>query len=49
PSSSVIAVIGEGVILPCHVAADNFPEEFSVQWIFHKQSQKITVSTYDGK
>ncbi|KAM6364600.1 butyrophilin subfamily 2 member A1-like [Pluvialis apricaria] len=49
PSSSVIAVIGEGVVLPCHVVPDNIPEVFSVQWIFHEQSQKITVSRYDGK
>ncbi|XP_076219614.1 butyrophilin subfamily 2 member A1-like [Aptenodytes patagonicus] len=49
PTSSVIGVIGEGVILPCHVVAHNIPEVFSVQWIFHEQSQKITVSRYDGK
>uniref|UniRef100_A0A8B9T1E9 Ig-like domain-containing protein n=1 Tax=Anas platyrhynchos TaxID=8839 RepID=A0A8B9T1E9_ANAPL len=29
--------------------AENFPEIFSVQWIFNEQSQKIPVSTYDGK
>ncbi|XP_072703757.1 butyrophilin subfamily 2 member A1-like [Ciconia boyciana] len=49
PNSSIIGVIGEGVVLPCHVVADNIPEVFSVQWIFHEQSQKITVSRYDGK
>ncbi|NWI28048.1 BT2A1 protein, partial [Sula dactylatra] len=49
PNSSIIGVIGEGVVLPCHVAADNIPEVFSVQWIFHEQSQKIIVSRYDGK
>ncbi|KAM6107556.1 butyrophilin subfamily 2 member A1-like [Phoenicopterus ruber ruber] len=49
PNSSIIGVIGERVILPCHVVADNIPEEFSVQWIFHEQSRKITVSRYDGK
>ncbi|KAM6033029.1 butyrophilin subfamily 2 member A1-like [Theristicus caerulescens] len=49
PNTSIIGVIGEGVVLPCHVAADNIPEIFSVQWIFHEQSQKITVSRYDGK
>ncbi|XP_059689121.1 butyrophilin subfamily 2 member A1 [Gavia stellata] len=49
PNSSIIGVIGKGVVLPCHVVADNIPEVFSVQWIFHKQSQKITVSRYDGK
>ncbi|KAM6100805.1 butyrophilin subfamily 3 member A2-like, partial [Pterocles gutturalis] len=49
PNSSITGVIGEGVILPCHVVAENIPEEFSVQWIFHEQSQKITVSGYDGK
>lgn len=49
PNSSIIGVIGEGVILPCHVVAHNIPEVFSVQWIFHEQSQKITVSRYDGK
>ncbi|KFP54607.1 hypothetical protein N323_08691, partial [Cathartes aura] len=49
PSSSIIGVIGESVVLPCHVVADNIPEVFSVQWIFHEQSQKINVSRYDGK
>ncbi|XP_071888221.1 butyrophilin subfamily 2 member A1-like isoform X2 [Anas platyrhynchos] len=49
PNSSVIGVIGEGVVLPCYVVAENFPEIFSVQWIFNEQSQKIHVSTYDGK
>ncbi|KFW92741.1 Butyrophilin subfamily 3 member A3, partial [Phalacrocorax carbo] len=49
PNSSIIGVIGKGVVLPCHVAADNIPEVFSVQWIFHEESQKITVSRYDGK
>ncbi|KAM9273608.1 butyrophilin subfamily 2 member A1-like [Morus bassanus] len=49
PNSSIIGVIGEGVVLPCHVAAENIPEVFSVQWIFHEQSQKIIVSRYDGK
>ncbi|XP_074994887.1 butyrophilin subfamily 2 member A1-like [Calonectris borealis] len=48
-NSSIIEVIGEGVVLPCHVVADNIPEVFSVQWIFHEQSQKITVNRYDGK
>nr|XP_047912106.1 butyrophilin subfamily 3 member A2-like [Anser cygnoides] len=49
PNSSVIGVIGEGVVLPCYVVAENIPEIFSVQWIFNEQSQKIPVSTYDGK
>ncbi|XP_049653673.1 butyrophilin subfamily 2 member A1-like [Accipiter gentilis] len=49
PISSIIGVIGESVVLPCHVVADNIPEVFSVQWIFHEQPQKITVSRYDGK
>uniref|UniRef100_A0A663EYR8 Uncharacterized protein n=1 Tax=Aquila chrysaetos chrysaetos TaxID=223781 RepID=A0A663EYR8_AQUCH len=49
PNSSIIGVIGESVVLPCHVVADNIPEVFSVQWIFHELSQKITVSRYDGK
>lgn len=37
------------MVLPCYVVAENFPEIFSVQWIFNEQSQKIPVSTYDGK
>ncbi|KFR07657.1 hypothetical protein N306_01861, partial [Opisthocomus hoazin] len=49
PNSSITGVIGEGVLLPCHVVADEIPEEFSVQWIFHEQSQKTIVSRYDGK
>ncbi|XP_052561145.1 butyrophilin subfamily 2 member A1-like [Tympanuchus pallidicinctus] len=49
PRSSITGVIGEGVILPCYVVAENIPEIFSVQWIFNGQSEKITVSTYHGK
>ncbi|XP_072214341.1 butyrophilin subfamily 3 member A2-like [Excalfactoria chinensis] len=49
PNSSIIGVIGEGVILPCYVAAENIPEIFSVQWIFKGQSEKIMVITYNGK
>ncbi|XP_021238287.1 CD276 antigen homolog [Numida meleagris] len=49
PSSSITGVIGEGVILPCYMAAENIPEIFSVQWIFNGQSQKITVSAYNGE
>ncbi|KFO82030.1 hypothetical protein N303_13490, partial [Cuculus canorus] len=49
PHSSVVGVIGEGIILPCHVVAENIPEEFSVQWVFHEEPQEITVSRYDGR
>lgn len=49
PSSSITGVIGEGVILPCYVVPENIPEIFSVQWIFNAKSEKITVSTYNGK
>nr|XP_025975908.1 butyrophilin subfamily 3 member A2-like [Dromaius novaehollandiae] len=49
PYTSVTGIIGEGVVLPCHVAAEHIPEMFSVQWIFNEQLEKITVSRYDGK
>ncbi|OXB53353.1 hypothetical protein ASZ78_006846 [Callipepla squamata] len=49
PSSTITGVIGQGVVLPCYVVAENIPEIFSVQWIFNGQSQKITVSSYNGK
>ncbi|KAM6226102.1 butyrophilin subfamily 2 member A1-like [Porphyrio hochstetteri] len=49
PGSPIVGVIGEGVVLPCLVAADPIPEIFSVQWIFQEQAEKITVSRYDGK
>uniref|UniRef100_A0A669QZP4 Uncharacterized protein n=1 Tax=Phasianus colchicus TaxID=9054 RepID=A0A669QZP4_PHACC len=49
PSSSITGVIGEEVILPCYVVPENIPEIFSVQWIFNAKSEKITVSTYNGK
>ncbi|XP_009947740.1 PREDICTED: butyrophilin subfamily 3 member A2-like [Leptosomus discolor] len=49
PNTPIIGVIGERVVLPCHVVADNIPEVFSVQWIFHEASRKITASRYDGK
>ncbi|XP_051499740.1 butyrophilin subfamily 2 member A1-like [Apus apus] len=48
-NSSIIGVIGEGVVLPCHVVGEDIPETFSVQWVFHEPSQKVTVSRYDGK
>ncbi|KGL72864.1 hypothetical protein N309_11455, partial [Tinamus guttatus] len=49
PYTTVTGVIGEGVVLPCHVVAEHIPEVFSVQWTFNEQSEKITVSRYDGK
>ncbi|XP_025903003.1 butyrophilin-like protein 9 [Nothoprocta perdicaria] len=49
PYTTVTGVIGEEIVLPCRVVAEHVPEIFSVQWIFHEQSEKITVSRYDGK
>ncbi|XP_065606280.1 butyrophilin subfamily 3 member A2-like [Cyrtonyx montezumae] len=49
PSSTITGVIGQGVVLPCYVVAENIPEIFFVQWIFNGQSQKITVSSHNGK
>uniref|UniRef100_A0A8C7A028 Butyrophilin subfamily 1 member A1 n=1 Tax=Nothoprocta perdicaria TaxID=30464 RepID=A0A8C7A028_NOTPE len=49
PCCLVTGVIGEEIVLPCRVVAEHVPEIFSVQWIFHEQSEKITVSRYDGK
>lgn len=49
PRRSILAVVGERVLLPCHVAAEHLTEVFSVRWLFHEQPQPITVSQYDGK
>ncbi|KFP69650.1 hypothetical protein N310_09441, partial [Acanthisitta chloris] len=49
PAASATGIIGKKVLLPCHVAAGGIPEAFSVRWMFHNQSQKITISSYDGK
>ncbi|XP_068779634.1 butyrophilin subfamily 3 member A2-like [Struthio camelus] len=49
PDNPVIGVIGKGVILPCQLKAKTISERLSVQWIFTTNSEKIDVSTYDGK
>ncbi|XP_054254915.1 butyrophilin subfamily 3 member A2-like, partial [Indicator indicator] len=48
-SSSIIGLIGDRVLLPCHLPAAHSPEEFSVQWRFQGGPHKVTVSSYDGK
>uniref|UniRef100_A0A452IWQ0 Ig-like domain-containing protein n=1 Tax=Gopherus agassizii TaxID=38772 RepID=A0A452IWQ0_9SAUR len=48
PQNPVIAIIGEGVILPCQLTIQNNPETITVQWILSRHSEKIDVSTYDG-
>ncbi|NXE85330.1 BT3A2 protein, partial [Cochlearius cochlearius] len=49
PDKPVIGVIGKGVILPCQLKVKIIPERLSVQWLFTGNSQKIDVTTYDGK
>ncbi|NXW49318.1 BT3A2 protein, partial [Nyctiprogne leucopyga] len=49
PDKPVIGVVGKGVILPCQLKVRIIPERLSVQWIFTGNSQKIDVTTYDGK
>uniref|UniRef100_A0A8B9E721 Ig-like domain-containing protein n=1 Tax=Anser cygnoides TaxID=8845 RepID=A0A8B9E721_ANSCY len=49
PDNPVIGVIGKGVILPCQLEAKTTPERLFVQWIFTGKSQRIDVTTYDGK
>lgn len=48
PQNPVIAIIGEGVVLPCQLTIRNNAETISVQWILSRDSEKIDVSTYDG-
>ncbi|KAM9168535.1 butyrophilin subfamily 3 member A2-like [Mergus octosetaceus] len=49
PDNPVIGVIGKGVTLPCQLEAKTTPERLFVQWIFIGKSQRIFVTTYDGK
>ncbi|XP_067417088.1 butyrophilin subfamily 3 member A2-like [Emydura macquarii macquarii] len=49
PQNPVIALIGEGVILPCQLRAQDKPQTITVQWILSRNSEKIDVSTYDGE
>lgn len=35
--------------MPCQLEAKTTPERLTVQWIFTGKSQKIFVTTYDGK
>ncbi|XP_040398535.1 butyrophilin subfamily 3 member A2-like [Cygnus olor] len=49
PDNPVIGVIGKGVTLPCQLEAKTTPERLFVQWIFTGKSQRIDVTTYDGK
>ncbi|XP_071888220.1 butyrophilin subfamily 2 member A1-like isoform X2 [Anas platyrhynchos] len=49
PDNPVIGVIGKGVTLPCQLEAKTTPERLFVQWIFIGKSQRISVTTYDGK
>ncbi|KAH1181118.1 hypothetical protein KIL84_002052 [Mauremys mutica] len=48
PQNPVIAIIGEGVVLPCQLTTRNNAETITVQWILSRDSEKIDVSTYDG-
>uniref|UniRef100_A0A8U7P858 Uncharacterized protein n=1 Tax=Corvus moneduloides TaxID=1196302 RepID=A0A8U7P858_CORMO len=49
PKTSVLGIIGDRVLLPCQVGSVPIPEDFSIRWTFHGQSQRIPVSSYDGK
>uniref|UniRef100_A0A8B9ZFA2 Ig-like domain-containing protein n=1 Tax=Anas platyrhynchos TaxID=8839 RepID=A0A8B9ZFA2_ANAPL len=49
PDNPVIGVIGKGVTLPCQLEAKTTPERLFVEWIFIGKSQRIFVTTYDGK
>ncbi|XP_017596135.1 PREDICTED: butyrophilin-like protein 9 [Corvus brachyrhynchos] len=49
PKTSVLGIIGDRVLLPCQVGSAPIPEDFSIRWTFHGQSQRIPVSSYDGK
>ncbi|XP_068026511.1 butyrophilin subfamily 3 member A2-like isoform X2 [Melanerpes formicivorus] len=47
--SSIIGLIGDRVLLPCPLPAGLSPEEVSVQWLFQRGPQQVTVSSYDRK
>ncbi|XP_074873908.1 butyrophilin subfamily 3 member A1-like [Carettochelys insculpta] len=49
PQNPVIAVIGEGAVLPCQLTPENSPDTLNVQWILSRPPDKIDVSTYVGK
>uniref|UniRef100_A0A8C3QQT9 Ig-like domain-containing protein n=1 Tax=Cyanoderma ruficeps TaxID=181631 RepID=A0A8C3QQT9_9PASS len=49
PKTPVLGIIGDRVVLPCQVGFAPLPEDFSVRWTFRGQSQRIRVSSYDGK
>uniref|UniRef100_A0A8C3T871 Ig-like domain-containing protein n=1 Tax=Chelydra serpentina TaxID=8475 RepID=A0A8C3T871_CHESE len=49
PQNPVIAIIGEGVVLPCQLTGQNNPGTITVQWILSRDAVKIDVSTYDGE
>ncbi|XP_054033070.1 butyrophilin subfamily 2 member A2 [Dryobates pubescens] len=47
--SSIVGLIGDRVLLPCHLPAGLSPEEVSVQWLFQRGPQQVTVSSYDRR
>ncbi|NWI63311.1 BT3A2 protein, partial [Todus mexicanus] len=49
PDKPVVGVIGKGVTLPCQLKVKIIPQRLSVQWIFTGSSQKIDMTTYDGR
>ncbi|TRZ07819.1 hypothetical protein HGM15179_019287 [Zosterops borbonicus] len=49
PRIPVLGIIGDRVVLPCQVGSTPLPENFSIHWTFHGQSQRIPVSSYDRK
>ncbi|RLV64038.1 hypothetical protein DV515_00017658 [Chloebia gouldiae] len=49
PKIPVLGIIGDSVVLPCQVGSRPIPEDFSVRWTFHGQSQRIPVGSYDRK
>ncbi|XP_068034654.1 LOW QUALITY PROTEIN: butyrophilin subfamily 1 member A1-like [Anomalospiza imberbis] len=49
PKIPILGIIGDRVVLPCQVGSRPIPEDFSIRWTFHGQSQRIPVYSYDGK
>lgn len=49
PKTPVLGIVGDRVVLPCQVGSAPIPEDFSIRWTFHDQSQHIPVSSYSEK
>ncbi|XP_050174867.1 butyrophilin subfamily 3 member A2-like [Myiozetetes cayanensis] len=49
PGIPIVGIVGDQVVLPCQLSQDPIPEVFSVRWIFHNDSRRILVGSFDGK